>query len=112
MSLRHRIARLEELLSVADDKCPLCGGFPVVTVYVIHQRTAQGFRKTGECWLDKDYEDRITGDAIDELRCAQCGTLARRGCEMVVLGTPGLEVLEQHAIAQKGRIVRPRCAAA
>ena len=72
--LTQRLTRLEKAIHAIYGRCHLCYGCPVAAVHVMYEPDPHGpgLRKTGECYLAADDEDRIT----DDLRCRQCGAEA------------------------------------
>jgi hypothetical protein len=85
VALRHRLKRLEDSVkSIGGGVCPMCCGYPMAAVEVMHERDPHGpgFRPTGERYLAHEDEGRIT----DDLRCRQCGKEAFQVHLMSVVG--------------------------
>lgn len=90
LRLMQRLNQLEKAMhNVGGGKCPLCFGYPVAVLDIMHERdpNGPGFRKTGERFLI-DETDRIT----DDLRCRCCGARAQ---EVHLMASVGIGPLRQ-----------------
>ena len=89
--LTQRLDRLEKAIDVLGNggSCRLCYGHPVAAIHVMHEPdpNGPGFRKTGDCYLAKGDEDRIT----DDLTCRQCSTTAVQLHLMDIVGLGALD---------------------
>ena len=73
--VRPRLDRIEKAMwALGGGTCRLCYGDPLAAIHVMYEPDSKGpgLRKTGECYLVRGSEERIT----DDLRCRACGAEA------------------------------------